>query len=122
MGRAMFGVDVDLREFKRALRKFPDAIDRVSDRVIDDETEDVARDMRRLAPRATGELADSVQAEHKRGTATGRAIAKARHATFVERGTKRAKAQPFAEPAHELSGPRLRKRLIEAINEDIRRR
>ena len=120
--RPMFGVDVDTRALQKQLRRYPEIIERVSDRVVEDETQDVARDMRRFAPRDTGQLVQSVQAEHKRGTARGRAIARARHAAFVERGTGRSKAQPFAEPAHELSGPRLRKRLIEAVNQEIRRR
>lgn len=122
MARPMLSVDIDTAKLTKKLRRYPQILDAVSDRVVQDETEDVARDMRRFAPVRTRQLVESIQAEHKRGTAQGRAVARARHARFVEKGTKRTKAQPYAEPAHEISGPRFRKRLIEAINQEVRRK
>ena len=121
MARAFFGVDIGSKDLDRALRKMPHLIERVADRVVEEEVRDVAADMRRLAPRRTGTLADSIQPEHKRGTAWGRAVAKARYGPFVERGTGRTKPQPDAAPARELSQKRLPKRLAEAVKQEMRR-
>lgn len=119
--RPLFGVDIDTRDLARKLRRMPELIEAVADRVVEAEVRDVAADMRRLAPRRTGALIEGIQPEHKRGTAQGRAVAKTRHSVFVERGTGRTKAQPYAAPAREISERRLPKRLAEAVEQEIRR-
>lgn len=63
---------------------------------------DVADDARRAVPVRTGELRRSIY--HRvmpafGGTVTGRVGATARHARFVELGTRKMAAQPFLRPA-----------------------
>lgn len=81
-----------------------------SGRAVEGETFDVRDDMKRGAPVKTGELRDSIQAEYDEKLIRGRAVATARHAGFVEHGTDDTRAQPFAQPAAEVSRRRFPKR------------
>lgn len=120
--RPLFGVDIDTRDLDRRLRRMPELIEQVADRVVGEEVRDVAADMRRLAPRRTGALIRGIQAEHRRGTAQGRAVARTRHSVFVERGTGRTRPQPYAAPAREISERRLPRRIAEAVEQELRRK
>jgi len=88
---------------------------------VADETREVADDMRRLAPRDTGTLADSIQAEISQDGLSGTAAATARYATFVEHGTEDTPEQPFAEPAAALSRRRFRRRLVDSVDASLRK-
>jgi len=81
-----------------------------SGRAVKAETFDVRDDMKRGAPFKTGELRESIQAEYDEKLIRGRAVATARYAGFVENGTDDTRAQPFAQPAAEVSRRRFPKR------------
>lgn len=89
-------------------------------RAVKQETEAVADDMRRSAPRDSGELIDSVQTEIGERGIGGKAVAKARHATFVEHGTEDTPAQPFAQPAAERSRKRFPDRIKQEVGTDLK--
>ena len=82
---------------------------------VAEETKDVADDMRKHAPRDTGELAESIQTEIGGDGLTGTAAATARHATFVEYGTSDTPEQPFAMPAAMRSRNRFWRRVRKAV-------
>lgn len=63
----------------------------------------VAQNAQRLAPRLTGDLQGSIGVEQAGREA--RAVARAPHAGFQERGTSRHGAQPFMSPAVSSSTP-----------------
>lgn len=86
---------------------------------VDDETQQVAQDMRDLAPRDTGELHDSIEAIVD--GPSGLVRASAPHSRFVEFGTSVAPAQPYATPASEQSRTRFPKRLSDAVGEELER-
>lgn len=78
-------------------------------------TTDAVRDlMRDAAPVDTGELRDSIQAEHS--GLSGTVAATAGHADDVEFGTSKMAEQPFATPAAEQG----RAILVEQVREHVR--
>lgn len=87
---------------------------------VTDETREIADDMRKHAPRRSGELAESIQAEVTKDGLGGTAAATARHATFVEHGTSDTPEQPFATPAAERSRQRFPDRLRQEIGGELR--
>lgn len=107
-----------LDKLTRKLDELPEHIAAGARQAVRDETHEVAEDMRRTAPRLTGELARSIQAEVK--DLEGRAAATARHAVFVEYGTSSTPEQPFAAPAAERSRRRFPKRIREAVGEALK--
>jgi HK97 gp10 family phage protein len=104
---------IGIETLSRVLNKLPKQIGTAARTAVRDETELVVEDMRRTAPRRTGELARSIQAEIK--DLEGKAVATARHAIFVEYGTSSTPEQPFAGPAAERSRRRFPKRLRQAV-------
>jgi hypothetical protein len=80
---------------------------------VGDETEAVAEDMRAGAPFLTGDLQESIAAEHD-GLA-GRAAATDEAAEHQEHGTSRHPAQPFAGPAALTSESRFPDRVTDAV-------
>lgn len=111
------GLDV----LARRLKALPDAVDRACRKAVREETTAAADDMRRGAPRDTGELQESVQAEFDPKTITGRAAATARHAQYVENGTTENAAQPFVQPAAERSRRRFSRRVREDVLAELRK-
>lgn len=111
------GID-RLREQLAAL---PPAVHDAAVAATHDEVEEVADDMRRNAPFATGELRDGIQAEHDEDGLGGNAVSTARHSFFVEHGTSDTPEQPFALPAAEASRRRYPRRMREALGEQIGR-
>lgn len=108
-----------IKALSRVLDQLPKQIATAARTAVRDETEDVAEDMRRAAPRRTGELARSIQAEVK--DLEGKAAATARHAVFVEYGTSSTPEQPFATPAAERSRRRFPKRIRQQVREALKR-
>lgn len=106
-----------LDELARKLKALPEVVDRAGARAVKAETDETANDMRRTAPRDTGELQESIRSEYSAKTMTGRAAATARHAEFVEHGTSDTAAQPFVEPAAE----RARRRFPARVKQEIKR-
>lgn len=96
-------------ELKRVTARVVDA----AEGAVAAETRAVRDDMRRLAPELTGELRGSMRAITS--GLEGEAVAMADHAQYVENGTKRMAAQPFALPASELSRRRFGKRVADAV-------
>lgn len=97
------------------LRKLPNSVRTGLRHAVTGEVDEVADDMRRGAPRDTGELIESIQAEVYPDGLGGTVAATARHATFVEHGTEDTPAQPFAVPAAE----RARRRFPDRIRRDV---
>lgn len=104
---------IGIKTLSRVLNKLPERIGTAARTAVQDETKLVAEDMRRAAPRRTGELARSIQVEVK--DLEGKAVATARHAIFVEYGTSSTPEQPFAGPAAERSRRRFPRRLRQAV-------
>lgn len=94
---------------KQATARMVDAVEGA----VAAETRQVRDDMRRFAPELTGELRGSMRAIT--GGLEGEAVAMADHAQFVENGTKKMKAQPFALPAAELARRRFKNRVADAV-------
>lgn len=103
-------------ELTRKLKKLPDVVRAAGGRAVKAETFETRDDMKRGAPRDTGELADGMQAEYNAKKLAGRAVATARHAGFVEHGTEDTPAQPFAQPAAE----RARRRFPDRVRTEIK--
>nr|WP_246361138.1 HK97-gp10 family putative phage morphogenesis protein [Haloechinothrix aidingensis] len=113
------GVD----RLKGKLDELPPAVRTALESAIASETQAVADDMRDTAPRGeTGELIDSI--ESRVDGLTGTVAATATHAIWVEFGTSKMAAQPFAAPAVEGSRTRLPRRVrvqLESALKDISR-
>jgi len=107
-----------LDELARQLEKLSPAILEAAEQAVQEETEATADDMRRFAPERTGELKRGIQAE--RDGLEGRAVATARHSTFVEHGTSDTPEQPFAAPAAELSRKRFPERVGEIVKQGLK--
>lgn len=103
-------------ELAKKLKALPEVVEAAARKATKAETEDVADDMRLGAPYDDGELHDSIGSEFNSKAITGRAVATARHAGFVENGTSDTPAQPFAEPAAE----RARRRFPERVEAEIK--
>jgi HK97 gp10 family phage protein len=110
-----------LDELTRKLKALPEHVEEASRRAVKAETHETADDMRAGAPFETGELRESIQAEFDPKTITGRAVATARHAAFVENGTSDTPAQPFAEPAAARARQRFPGRVKQEITEELRK-
>lgn len=99
------------------LDALPDQMRAGAERAVADETEEVTQDMRDGAPFLTGELREGMQSEVD--GLSGRAVSTARHSTFVENGTSRSPAQPFAGPAAERSRTRFPGRVTEYVKGEL---
>lgn len=110
-----------LADLERKLRKLPKVVEAAGARAVKAETEDVRDDMRRWAPRDTGELEDSITAEFNAKKIQGRAVATSPHAGFVEHGTDDTPAQPFAQPAAERARERFPNRMRTEIKNELRK-
>lgn len=79
------------------------------------EAKAVADDMRRNAPRRTGELRRGIVWEHRGDEAVVRSTA--RHSRFIEFGTRKVPRRPYVRPAALRSERRLPKRISTAVRE-----
>lgn len=111
------GVD----ELARKLKALPGIVERAARVAVKAETEAVADDMRRNAPRLTGELVNGIQAEMNNKTITGKAVSTARHTTFVVHGTEDTPANDFMTPAARRSEARFERRVIDEVKVQLRK-
>lgn len=65
----------------------------------------------------TGRLANSIRTEYNVATLTGRVVADAAYAAYLEYGTQRMAPRPFLRPAL----ARQRQAIQEAVNDEVRR-
>lgn len=110
-----------LAQLERRLGKLPGAIRKAARESVKAEVSDTADDERRLAPKLTGHLADSVQEEIYPDGQGGEVYPTARYAGFVNDGARGVPAQPFATAAAALTRKRFRKRTVDITNEAMRR-
>jgi HK97 gp10 family phage protein len=112
--RARLTMDIEgIDDAVRAIAEAGSAAREAAEGAVGEEAEAVADDMRAGAPYDTGELHDSIEAEHD--GLEGSAQATARHAEYVEEGTSRTPAQPFAQPASVAAEGRFPDRVADAI-------
>ncbi|HMA26081.1 MAG: HK97-gp10 family putative phage morphogenesis protein [Solirubrobacterales bacterium] len=115
MGLKVVGIE-GLPEVKRALKQVESEVRKAAERAVSDEADAVREDMRatvRATAYDTGELHDSIDDEAQGLQAWIRA--RARHANFVEHGTTRMPARPYAQPAFLVAERRMPKRVGEAV-------
>lgn len=118
MAKSRMNVEIEgLDRLDRAIGELAANMRAGAEDAVGEEAEAVAQDMRDDAPRDTGELIDSIQAEHD--GLEGLAAATAGHAEFVEHGTSKMPARPYAGPAAEASRSRFPDRVAERIRERI---
>lgn len=110
-----------LAQLERKLGRLPRAIEEAARQAVKDEVKETAHDERRLAPRDTGALADSVQEEIDKGGLAGRVFPTVDYADDVNNGSRGRPPQPFATAAAKLARRRFPKRTVEITNEALRR-
>lgn len=110
-----------LAQLEKKLGKLPAVIEQAAREAVREEVAATADDMRRLAPKRTGELARSVQEEISDGGLSGTVSPRARYATFVNDGARGIPPQPFATAAGKLSRRRFRKRTEQITAEALER-
>lgn len=110
-----------LDELARKLKALPEIVEKASRAAVKAETDEVAQDMRRTAPRDSGELVEGIQSEFDAKTITGRAVSTARHTQFVVHGTSDTPANDFMTPAARRSERRFRGRVSDEIKEQLRK-
>jgi HK97 gp10 family phage protein len=110
-----------LKQLERKLGRIPAHMQRAAIKAVKDEVGETAEDERRLAPKRTGELADSVQEEITSGGLGGRVWPRARYARFVNDGARGVAAQPFATAAGKLTRRRFKKRTEKLVDAALRR-
>lgn len=108
-------------ELSRKLKALPAVIEKAAREAVKAETEAVADDMRRGAPRKSGALIEGIQAEFDAKTITGKAVSTARHTTFVVHGTSDTPANDFMTPAARRSEKRLMRRVKDEVTAELRR-
>jgi HK97 gp10 family phage protein len=109
-----------MAELSRRLEQLGERLVEGARTAVRDETVEVRDDMRRGAPRDSGDLIRSIQAEIASGGLAGTAAATIRYATFVEHGTSDTPEQPFAGPAATRSRRRFPGRLREEIGGELK--
>jgi hypothetical protein len=111
-----------LETLRRRLDALPELIEKAARQAVQDETIAAAQDMRRNAPRLTGELRDGVQAElGDLDKLEGRAVSTAPHTTFVVHGTSDTPANDFITPAALRSERRFPKRVRDQVLAELRK-
>ncbi|MEU5950326.1 HK97-gp10 family putative phage morphogenesis protein [Micromonospora sp. NPDC047465] len=104
----------------KRLKELPTSVQDGAKTAVKDETNEVVDDMRRTAPRDSGDLVAGMQAEFTNGGLGGRAVSTARHSTFVEHGTEDTPEQPFMTPAAERSRRRFPGRIRDAVGAELK--
>jgi HK97 gp10 family phage protein len=110
-----------IQELSRKLKALPEVVERAAKQAVQDETIAVAQDMRRNAPRETGNLADKIQAEIDSTKLTGKAVSTAPYTTFVVHGTSKTAANDFMTPAALRSGRRFPRRVREQVRTELKK-
>jgi HK97 gp10 family phage protein len=105
----------------RKLKRLPHLVDAGCREAVTEEVDVTADDLRRTAPRDTGELAESVREHIGKGGLSGEAAVTARHAGFVNDGTRDTPGQPFATAAGVRAQARFPDRVTAKLNEQLRK-
>lgn len=114
-------IDVEgIPELQKALKEAAAETMQAAAEAVAEEVKAIGDDARRTVPVETGELRRSIR-DAADGT-SGTVKATARHAGFVEHGTKNTPASPYMHPAAERSRPRLPKRAATIIRAALERR
>jgi HK97 gp10 family phage protein len=103
----------------KKIREIGGRVRRAALQAVQDETLEIVQDMRRQAPRDSGDLVDGIQAEIDAGALEGRAVSTAAHTKYVVHGTSKMAAQDFMTPAAERSRRRFPKRLKDAVADEL---
>ena len=121
MGRSAVTIE-GLEVLRKRLKALPDVIERAARAAVQAETIAATQDMRRSAPRDTGELQDGIQAElGDLDRLEGRAVSTAPHTTFVVHGTSDTPANDFITPAARRSERRFPKRVNQQVLAELRK-
>lgn len=110
-----------IKSLERKLGKLPAVVEDGLREAVKAQLKATAEDERQLAPRDTGELADSIQTETADGGLGGIVAVTADHATYVNNGTRDTPAQPFATAAAKLARKQFPDRVVDELNEAVRR-
>lgn len=110
-----------IKELSRKLKALPEIVERAARAAVKAETDAVADDMRRNAPRLSGYLVNGIQAEMNNKTITGKAVSTARHTPFVVHGTEDTPANDFMTPAARRSEARFENRVRDEVRAELRR-
>lgn len=105
----------------KRLKQLPRTVQDGLRTAVRDETNEVVDDMRRTAPRDSGDLIRGMQSEITSGGLGGRAVSTTRHSTFVEHGTEDTPEQPFMGPAAERSRQRFPDRIRDEVGGELKR-
>lgn len=112
---------VGLPGLERKLGRLPRKIVEAAKLAVHQEVKETAQDERRLAPKLTGALADSVQEEFTGGGLRGSVAPRERYAQFVNDGARGVPPRPFATAAGKLARRRFRKRTIKLVDQAMAR-
>lgn len=110
-----------LDELSRKLRALPEVVERAARRAIEEETHEVAQDMRREAPYDTGGLVEGIDEEYAAGGMVGRAVSTADYTRYVIHGTSTHAAHDFIEPAGNRARLRFPKRVEAEVKAELRK-
>jgi HK97 gp10 family phage protein len=110
-----------LPELEKKLRALPLGVTAAAGRAVKGETEETGGDVRRGAPVKTGHLRDSVQAEYDEATLSGTVAVTADYAKYVEHGTDDTSAQPFIQPAAQVTRRRFPRRVKREVKATLDR-
>lgn len=104
------------------LLKLSDLIEKAGRAAVKDETHEVAQQMRREAPVGeTGKLREGIEEREVNGGLTGQAVSTVDYSTYVVHGTSSHQAQDYMTPAEEAARLRFKQRVIDEVNEALRK-
>ena len=107
------------KELREKLRKVPKRVKAAEARAVKAQTHQTAEELRRDAPRDTGELERSIQEEISNKGMTGTAAITARHAEFVIHGTSRMAANDFVTPVINRTRRQFPKRVRKELEKEL---
>jgi HK97 gp10 family phage protein len=110
-----------VKQLEKKLGRLPRVIDEAAREAVKEQVSETGDDMRRLAPKLTRELEESVQEEIDKTGLSGTVSPRARYAAFVNDGARGIPAQPFATAAAKLARGKFRKRTETITAEALRR-
>lgn len=110
-----------LAQLEKKLGRMPRVLDEAARQAVKEQVQETGRDMRRLAPKLTNELAESVQEEIGDSGLSGTVSPRARYASFVNDGARGIPPQPFATAAGKLARKAFRRRTEQITAEALRR-
>jgi len=108
-------VKVNMSNFYDAIGDIPKVVEKEANQIVGEFCEDVVRNAKLRVPVDTGRLKWSIR--HMLGKRSTHTIeAGADHASYVEYGTSKMKAQPYLRPAINVYLPKVRSKLANILN------